>query len=108
MHNCELLVRIAISRSKILKSMYTYLYMVKMVSKNISVTKGAYDLLSNMKLEGESFSDVITRLAKAKGGLSECAGLWGDMSVEELEEVKAGIEGMRRSVDERLRGVAIT
>jgi predicted CopG family antitoxin len=82
--------------------------MVKMASKNIAIAKGAYDLLSNMKLEGESFSDVITRLVKAGGGLSECAGLWGDMSAEALEEVKAGIEGMRRSVDERLRGATIT
>lgn len=78
-----------------------------MVSKNISITEEVYNLLSKMKLEDESFSDAITRLIRSGGKLSECAGLWKDMSKEELEELKAGIEEARRSADERLRKVEI-
>lgn len=78
-----------------------------MGSKNISITEEVYSLLSNMKLEGESFSDVISRLAKARGKLIECAGLWSDMSSGELGEIKAGIEGARRSIDKRLRGAEL-
>ncbi len=79
-----------------------------MVSKTISITEEVYNLLSKMKLEGESFSDAITRLVRSGGKLSECAGLWRDMSKGELEEIKAGIGEARRSVDERVRKVAIS
>jgi predicted CopG family antitoxin len=91
-----------------LNSVYTYTYIgKKMVSKTISITEEVYNLLSKMKLEGESFSDAITRLIRSGGKLSECAGLWKDMSKEELEELKAGIERAKRSADEWLRKVAI-
>jgi len=76
-----------------------------MVSKTISITEEVYNLLSKMKLEGESFSDTITRLVRSGGKLSECAGLWKDMSKEELEEIKAGIKKARRSAEEQLRRV---
>lgn len=79
-----------------------------MVSKTISITENVYNLLSNMKLKDESFSDVIARLARARGKLNECAGLWGDMSAEELEEIKTGIAEVRRATNERLRGAAVT
>lgn len=78
-----------------------------MVSKNISITEEVYNLLSKVKLEDESFSDAITRLVRSRGKLSECAGLWKDMSKVELEELRVGIEGARRSADKRLRKVEI-
>jgi len=76
-----------------------------MVSKTISITAEVYNLLSKVKLEGESFSDAIARLIRLGSKLSEYAGLWGDMSKEELEELKAGVEEVLRSVDKRLRKV---
>jgi len=92
-----------------LNSVYTYTYIGrKMVSKNISITEDVYDLLSKVKLEDESFSDAIARLIRSGGKLSECAGLWKDMSKEELEELKVGVEEARRSADERLRKVEIS
>jgi len=91
-----------------LNSVYTYTYTGrKMVSKNISITEDVYDLLSKVKLEDESFSDAIARLIRSGGKLSECAGLWKDMSEEELEELRAGVEEARKSADERLRKVEI-
>lgn len=86
--------------------MHTYTYTVRKMVKTISLTEESYNLLSNMKLEGESFSDAVARLA-AGGKLGECAGLWGDMSGEEFEEVVTGIREMRKSVDEALRGAEI-
>jgi len=52
-------------------------------SKNISISEEVYRLLSLAKLEDESFSDVIRRLVK-KSNLSSSAGLWSDLSEEEL------------------------
>jgi predicted CopG family antitoxin len=92
----------------VLNSVYTYTYIDgKMVSKNISITEDVYDLLSKVKLEDESFSDAIARLIRSGGKLSECAGLWKNMSKEELEELKAGVGEARKSADERLRKVEI-
>ena len=92
-----------------LNSVYTYTYIGRnMVSKTISITEDVYNLLSKMKLEDESFSDAISRLIRSGGKLGECAGLWKDMSKEELEELEAGIKGARRSADERLRKVEIS
>jgi len=69
-----------------------------MASKTISVTEDVYRLLSMMKLKSESFSEMLVRLAKKKGSLSECAGLWEDMSEEEIEELREGIKEMRKSL----------
>ncbi len=54
-----------------------------MATKTLSVTKDVYDILKRMKLEGESFSDTIRRLAR-RGSLADCAGLWSDMPEEEF------------------------
>jgi predicted CopG family antitoxin len=75
-------------------------------SKNISITEDVYHMLSRLKLEGESFSDAIRRLAK-RGKLSECAGLWADLPEEEYLAIRDGVsrardlfnESMRRSVE---------
>ncbi len=69
-----------------------------MVSKTIAVTEDVYTLLSRMKLKGESFSEMLARLARKKGRLSECAGLWRDISEEEIEELKEGIKELRKSL----------
>jgi predicted CopG family antitoxin len=52
-------------------------------SKHISITEEVYRLLSLAKLEDESFSDVIRHLVK-RSKLSSSAGLWSDLSEEEL------------------------
>ena len=45
-----------------------------MTSKTMSVTEEAYSLLDMMKLQGESFTEAIIRLAKRRS-LKDCAGL---------------------------------
>jgi len=74
---------------------YTYTYM----TKTISLTNDAYDLLKNMKLEGESFSDTIKRLAR-KGKLSEVLYLYPEL--QEAEEFKDAIRENRKAIDMRL------
>lgn len=69
-----------------------------MASKTISVTEDIYKLLSRMKLKSESFSEMLARLARKRGSLSDCAGLWKDMSGEEIEELKEGMKEMRKSL----------
>lgn len=60
-----------------------------MPSKNISITEDVYEMLSRLKLEGESFSDAIRRLAE-RGSIMECAGLWSEMPEEEYQAIRDG------------------
>jgi len=71
-------------------------------SKNISITEDVYEMLSRLKLEGESFSDAIRRLAK-RNRIVECAGLWADMSDEEYEAIRSGSVKARELFDESVR-----
>ncbi len=87
---------------------YVYLWVhicICVTSKNISITNDVYEILTKLKLEGESFSDTIRRLAK-RGNLTECAGLWADMSDDEYRALVGGIEFLReeanRSMGRRL------
>ena len=73
-----------------------------MTSKNISITEDVYEMLSRLKLEGESFSDAIRRLAR-RSRLSECAGLWSDMSDEEYEAVRGSALKARELFNESMR-----
>jgi predicted CopG family antitoxin len=69
------------------------------MSKTISLTNEAYDLLKSMKLKGESFSDTIKRLAK-KGKLSEVLFLYPEL--QEAEEFEKAVRENRTVIDMRL------
>ncbi|MBU0756729.1 MAG: antitoxin VapB family protein [Nanoarchaeota archaeon] len=63
-----------------------------MMTKVISLSDDAYELLKSLKEEGESFSDVVRKTIK-KNSLADCGGLlkedskeWGKISKELLEE----------------------
>jgi predicted CopG family antitoxin len=73
-----------------------------MTSKNISITKDVYDLLSKMKLEGESFSEAIRRLA-ARRSLEENAGLWAHLPDEEMEAFGKSLRDLRDRARESLK-----
>jgi predicted CopG family antitoxin len=75
---------------------------IRMTSKNISVTEDVYELLSRMKLKGESFSDAIRRLA-GRRRLADCAGLWADVSEKEMKAFWESVGGLRKSALESLR-----
>ncbi len=55
--------------------------------KNITVRADVYDKLSQIKRDGESFSDVIERLLEKKSRLSVFAGaLAGSTEIETIRE----------------------
>ena len=73
-----------------------------MTSKNISITEDVYDMLARLKLEGESFSDAIRRLV-GRGKIVECAGLWADITDDELEAIREGSRTARNLLNESVR-----
>jgi len=57
--------------------------------KPVSLSNEAYEVLSKMKSTGESFSDVVLRLAekdKKKFNIDDFAGKWADIDVTKMKE----------------------
>ena len=71
------------------------------MAKVISISDDVYDLLKSLKREGESFSDVIKRLAK-KSTISNFSGVLSKDSAEEIEKV---IKNLNEMMKERMRGL---
>jgi predicted CopG family antitoxin len=57
-----------------------------MPTKNISITKEAYDALQREKRDNESFTRTILRLTRRTGKLSDSFGAWNSMSDKEEAE----------------------
>jgi predicted CopG family antitoxin len=50
---------------------------MNMSSKNVAIQKGVYDALAREKRQGESFTDLFTRLLGQRGTADEIRGAWG-------------------------------
>jgi predicted CopG family antitoxin len=70
------------------------------MTKTISLSDEAYNMLKSMKLKGESFSETIKRLTK-KGKLTEILDLYPEL--ENVEEFEETIQENRKIIDERLQ-----
>ena len=70
-------------------------YMVK----TISISDEVYEKLKKMKLEGESFSDVINRLIERRTKISDIA----EMNILTEEEAKKIEELLKKFREERIK-----
>jgi len=89
----------------LLRNPYFYICICRcrwvLTSKTVSVSEDAYELLKKMKLKGESFTETIRRLARRRR-LADCAGLWSDVSEEEMEDYWGSIADLRRRAVESM------
>lgn len=72
-----------------------------MTTKNISITKEAYEALLREKGKEESFTEAILRLTERSGRLSDCFGSWSMSDEEEAKisrELAAGWKRTRERV----------
>jgi predicted CopG family antitoxin len=72
------------------------------LAKNIAVTDDVYKVLNQLKLENESFSDVIKRLLPPKSMLSDIAGT-KTFSYQEWGQVQDAFKNQRALDDERTK-----
>lgn len=61
----------------------------RMATTTVALDQQAYELLRRQKQEGESFSDVVKRLARPRRRLSSYAGAWKSLSNSELARIEA-------------------
>ena len=78
---------------------------IDMGVKTITVTEEAYKMLAKEKKEDESFSEVIKRLTKERGKLSDSLGAW-KMSDEEAQEIFSSLKRHWKKSTVRIRGNA--
>lgn len=74
-----------------------------MVSKNISITEEAYNILARRKKFGESFSEVIIDNFKGRKNLLEFAGAWSEMPEKDFREIKKNIKEVRKRLNKSFR-----
>jgi predicted CopG family antitoxin len=74
-----------------------------MPSRAINITEDAYDLLAALKADGESFTDVVKRLAGERS-LFDIVGVLDEEQARRLEaRVGAGRDRARRRRQRQLR-----
>lgn len=72
------------------------------VSKSIQLSKEAYERLAAHKREGETFSEVVLRLAGERSLLE----LTGILSDDEVEAVRRAVDERRRRHRDKLEEIA--
>lgn len=77
-----------------------------METKTIALDLEAYDALRRQKREGESFSDVVKRLAGSRRPLTDLAGLWKSMSPKDFRKFETFRKAGRDIEAKRLERIA--
>jgi len=74
--------------------------------KTVTLSADAYTALAALKREGESFSDVVRRLARGNRSLLEFAGAWKDVPKKKMERFLAFLEASDELSKEKLARIA--
>lgn len=74
----------------------------RMAVKTVTLSEDAYAALAALKREGESFSDVVRRLARKGRSLLDFAGAWRDFPKEKMDRYLAFLEAGDRLSTEKL------
>jgi len=72
-----------------------------MGTKTIALDREAYELLKNRRRPGETFSDVVKRIARNRRPLSAYAGIWKTMSQSDLRKIERAVARGRQLDRER-------
>jgi len=64
--------------------------------RTVTLSKDAYDALASLKVEGESFSEVVRRLTGSRTLLSAFAGAWDGVPKSEIDEIRKYIRNSDR------------
>ncbi len=73
--------------------------------KTVTLSEDAYAALAALKKQGESFSDVVRRLARGNRSLLEFAGDWKAIPADEMREYLAFLEKSDELSQSRLKRV---
>lgn len=71
--------------------------------KTVTLSEDAYVALASLKKDGESFSDVVRRLARGSRSLLEFAGDWKDFPEEKMTAYLSFLEAADRLSKAKLR-----
>lgn len=71
--------------------------------RTVTLSRDAYDTLAALKRDGESFSELIRRLAGSHTVLSEFAGAWSAAPPSEIREVRKYLRDSDRASRKKLR-----
>ncbi len=84
------------------KDMGIHMHTRDTMAKNIAVADDVYEMLAKEKRDGESFSDVIRRLAARKPRLTELFGALADLPEEEFQRFRTAALSADRPLSEEL------
>ena len=82
---------------------YVCLHQHNVTVKTVTLSEDAYVALAALKKEGESFSDVVRRLARGNRSLLEFAGDWKDYPEEKMNAYLSFLEAGDRLSKRKLR-----
>jgi predicted CopG family antitoxin len=75
--------------------------MVAMENTSVALDREAYDLLRGQKRPGESFSQVVKRLAKNRRPLASFVGAWKDLPEKTLRQIQTERRHLRDLDEQR-------
>jgi predicted CopG family antitoxin len=77
-----------------------------MATKTVALDSEAYQMLAKSKRPGESFSQVVKRVARTRRSLTEFAGAWKDIPAGKLAEFERWRAESRRTDSRRERSLS--